>query len=277
MPITAVTFLFGALALAAVPPFSGFWSKDEVLGAAYDAGNWPLFIFGVVTAGLTSFYIFRAWFLTFLGERRLNPELAAASGHDAHTTDAHGHGGHGHAPGDAHESPLVMTIPLMILAAFALLFGFVGSPFFHGAFQSFIAGPGESYGDINVPLAAFSTTIGLLGILVAWGFYGAHWFSAEALTNRTRPIYTLLVNKYYMDDLYGWLTGGVLIGLSRFLGWLDRHVVDGVVNGVAWLAYQGFGWTFTRAQTGRLPNYALVFFFGVIVLAGVVAGFPAHP
>ena len=282
MPITAITFLFGALALAAVPPFSGFWSKDEVLGAAYDAGNWPLFIFGVVTAGLTSFYIFRAWFLTFLGERRLNPELAAASGHDAHShdahaTDTHGHGGHGHAPGDAHESPLVMTIPLMILAAFALLFGFVGSPFFHGAFQSFIAGPGESYGDINLPLAAFSTTIGLLGILVAWGFYGAHWFSAEALTNRTRPIYTLLVNKYYMDDLYGWLTGGVLIGLSRFLGWWDRHVVDGVVNGVAWLAYQGFGWTFTRAQTGRLPNYALVFFFGVIVLAGVVAGFPAHP
>jgi len=271
MPVTAITFLFGALALAAVPPFSGFWSKDEVLSATYNSGNWPLFIFGIVTAGLTSFYIFRAWFLTFLGERRLNPELAHAVGGN----DDHGHGGH--APGDAHESPAVMTIPLVILAAFALLFGLVGSPWAHGAFQSFIAGPGETYGEINLPLATVSTAIGLLGILIAWGFYGAHWFSAEALTQRLRPIHTLLINKYYLDDLYGWLVAVVLLGLSRLFAWLDRHLVDGIVNGVAWLFYQVFGWAFTRAQTGRLPNYALVFFFGVVVIAGVVVGLPAHP
>lgn len=273
MPVTATTFLIGALALAAVPPFSGFWSKDEVLAATFQSGNSVLYLFALVTAGLTAFYIFRAWFLTFLGDRRLNPALspvAAVSGRTGGHGDAHGHGD----PGEAHESPPVMTIPLAILSFFAIFFGFVGSPLFHGAFQEFIAGPGEAYGQIDVPFATASTAVGLFGILLAWGFYGAHWFSAAAVTRTFRPIYVLLVNRYYVDDVYDWIAGYALQVVSRGLAWFDRTVVDGVVNGVAWLAYSVVGWAFTRVESGRLPNYALVFFLGVIAVAGLVVGIP---
>ncbi|MGH2461139.1 MAG: hypothetical protein ACRDIY_19955, partial [Chloroflexota bacterium] len=259
---------------------------DEIVGAAFDSGNVVLFLFAIITAGLTAFYIFRLWFLTFLGERRLNPALVEAAaqggghgnGHDAagpgqDDATAHGHGAHGQ-PGDAHESPWVMTVPMMVLAFLAIFSGFAGSPLFHGAFQGFIAGPAEAHAALDLPLAAVSTGLGLLGILIAWGFYGAHWFSAEALTQRLRPIYLLLLNKYYMDDIYNWLIGKGLIGLSSLLGWFDQHVVDGIVNAVAWLAYRIFGWIFTRAESGELPNYALGFFVGVLIIAAVVVGIP---
>jgi NADH-quinone oxidoreductase subunit L len=273
MPVTATTFLIGGLALAAIPPFSGFWSKDEIVGAAYQSGNVVLFLFALITAGLTAFYIFRAWFLAFIGERRLNPAAVSATaqhGGPGSGHDAHGHGDpHGHQ-GDAHESPAVMTVPLIVLATLAVFSGFAGSPLFNGAFQGFIAGPEEAHAAINLPLAAISTGLGLLGIFIAWAYYGAHWISAEATTRTFRPIYLLLLNKYYMDDLYNWLVGKGLIGVSRLLAWFDRHIVDGIVNGLAWVAYALFGWVLTRAESGRLPNYALGFFVGVAILAGVV-------
>jgi NADH-quinone oxidoreductase subunit L len=294
-PLTAWTFLFGALALAAIPPFSGFWSKDEVLAATYASGNIVLFLFAVVTAGLTAFYIFRAWFLTFLGERRAIPDEVLGAGFgvlgepspvgpplDAHPSEGPLVGGgawHSASstqhldPDHAHDAPPNMAVPLVILAALALLFGLVGSPVFGDAFQRFIAGPGE-VAAINVPLAVISTGIGLLGILVAWGYYGAHWFSAEATARALRPIYTLLINRYYMDDLYNWLAGTVLIGIGDGLARFDRGIIDGAVNGVAWLAYAVFGRLFTRAETGRLPNYALAFFVGLVIVAGLVVGFP---
>jgi NADH-quinone oxidoreductase subunit L len=261
MPVTAITFLFGALALAAIPPFSGFWSKDEILSATLVSGNPVLFAFGIVTAGLTAFYIFRAYLMTFSGERRLNPSLAHADG-----------GGHGHADGEAHESPWVMLGPLVILAALALLSGFVGSPVFGGAFQRFVAG--EALGQVDWGLAAISTVIGLLGVLVAYGYYGARWFSAEATARALRPIYLLLYNRYYLDDLYGWIVRWIVVGGSEVLAWFDRNAVDGAVNGLAWLAYAIFGFVLTRAETGRLPNYALAIFVGVIVIAAVVVGGP---
>jgi NADH-quinone oxidoreductase subunit L len=267
MPVTATTFLVGALALAAIPPFSGFWSKDDILNATLASGNTVLFAFAIATAGLTAFYIFRAWFMTFLGERRLNPALAEHSGHGGNG------GGHG-SGGDAHESPLSMTGPLVVLSFFALFFGFVGSPLFDNAFQRFIGGPTESIGELNLGLAIVSTAIGLTGILLAWGFYGANWFSAAAMTKAFHPIYVLLIKKYYVDDVYNWIAGRALQVLSEGLAWFDRNVVDGLVNGVAWVAYALVGWTLTRAESGRLPNYALVFFIGVILVAGVVVGLP---
>jgi NADH-quinone oxidoreductase subunit L len=191
--------------------------------------------------------------------------------HGAAAASGHSPGSQNQAAAEAHESPPVMTVPLVILAVLALFFGFVGSPVFNGAFQQFVAGAGN-YGSIDLPLAAASTLVGLLGILVAWGYYGAHWFSAAATARTIRPIYLLLVNKYYLDDLYNWLVGRVLMGLSDALAWFDRHVVDGAVNGAAWLAYSLVGWVLTRAESGRLPNYALVFFVGVILLAGAIVG-----
>lgn len=280
MPVTAWTFLFGALSLAAIPPFSGFWSKDEVLAATYDSGNTVLFLFGISTAGLTAFYIFRVWFLAFLGERRPNP---AEAGHASDLT------GENHSPlagpssrvggakpdhDQAHDAPPSMATPLVILAAFALLFGLVGSPLFGGALQRFIAGPGND-GQINLPLAALSTGIGLVGVFLAWGYYGAHWFSAEATARALRPVYLLFVNRYYMDDFYDWLSGTALVRLGDGLSWFDQRGIDGVVNGVAWVVYAVFGWIFTRAETGRLPNYALAFAIGLVIVVGLVVGLPA--
>jgi NADH-quinone oxidoreductase subunit L len=270
MPITATTFLIGALALAAIPPFSGFWSKDEVLTATLDSGNAALFVIAIVTAGLTAFYIFRTWLLAFYGERRINPDLSTAHG------GAHGHGplGNHDVAGDPHEAPATMTVPLLVLSAFAVLFGLVGSPLFAESFQRYVAGFGEAAGGFNVGLALISTAIGLLGVLVAWGLYGAGWFSPAVLTQTFRPIYVLLVNKYYVDDVYNWVAGTAVIGLSGGLAWFDRNVVDGVVNGVAWLAYSVVSWALTRAESGRLPNYALLFFVGVVVVAGFLVGWP---
>ncbi len=263
MPTTAVTFLIGGLALAAIPPFSGFWSKDEIVAAAFASGNTILFLFAIVTAGLTAFYIFRAWLLAFVGDPRTPPSAAVdVAGRDSHAAHSH----------DAHDAPAVMTIPLIVLAALAVFSGFVGSPLLNGAFQGFIGGPEEAHAVVDLPLAALSTGISLVGILIAWGFYGGHWFSADAVTRALWPIYQLLVNKYYMDDAYNWLVGKGLIGLSNLFAWFDQNVIDGVVNGVAWLAYAMFGWVLTRTVSGRLPNYALGFFVGVVILASFVVG-----
>src|SRR5262249_26245297 len=146
LPRTHWTFLCGALALAGFPLLSGFWSKDEILDAAYRAGVETgsssanvyrvLLVVGIVTAGLTAFYTFRAYFRTFLGPEKIPPEAGSHGGHDTHAGHGHGHGhaGHGrqepaaHGPGVAHESPWVMTIPLMVLAVFAVGVGFVVGP-----------------------------------------------------------------------------------------------------------------------------------------------------
>lgn len=281
LPLTAWTFLFGALALAAIPPFSGFWSKDEVVAATYDSGNPVLFLFAVVTAGLTAFYIFRAWILTFLGERRLNPQpdpVDSGSGPDTDPAAAVGPSwnDHGHPdlePGAAHEAPLNMAFPLVVLAALALLFGLLGSPLFGGDFQTFIGGPGAG-GAVNLPLATLSTGVGLLGILIAWGYYGGHWFSAEATTRALRPLHTLLINRYYLDDVYDWAAGTAAVRLGDGLAWFDRNAVDGLVNGAAWLVYGVVGRGLSRAETGRLPNYALAFFVGLVIVAGLLVGLP---
>ncbi|HLG52120.1 MAG TPA: NADH-quinone oxidoreductase subunit L [Chloroflexota bacterium] len=267
MPVTALTFLCGALALAAIPPFSGFWSKDEVIAAVERSGNLALTLLALATSALTAFYIFRAWFLAFLGQPR--GALPAGWGRD----HAPGHGPGTHRP-DAGEASPVLVAPLVILAVLAVGAGLVGSPLFGGAFAAFITGSAEVSPGLDPGLAFLSTAISLVGILLAWAYYGAGWLSAEATARAVRPVYILLVKRYYLDDLYAWLVRRVLLGLSSLLAWFDRQIIDGAVNGLAWLCYAVFGWALTRLQTGRTPSYALGFVVGVVVIVLVAIVFP---
>ncbi|MBI2942289.1 MAG: NADH-quinone oxidoreductase subunit L [Chloroflexi bacterium] len=298
MPWTALTFAIGGLSLAGVPPLAGFWSKDEVLTAVYHSGNGLLLALGLLTAFMTAFYITRAWLLAFAGEWRgaaaappLPPGYAltprpsptgyaltpgptptgrgvGGEGVPAAGSEA-GHGGsHGGSPGaHAHESPAVMVVPLLILAVPSVVAGFLGLP---GAnwFGSFLHGEEESAAEGIV--IASSVVLAGLGILLGYLTYGARAISAEGLTAAFRPIHALLVNKYGLDDLYGWLVNRLYVGISLALAWFDQRIVDGLVNLVAWLAAQ-VGRGVTRTATGQLPNYALAVFAGVVVIANVVA------
>ncbi len=247
MKITAITFLIGGLALAGVPPLSGFWSKDEILIATYQSGNWLLFLLGIVTAALTAFYISRAWLLAFWGSPR--GEQAGQAGHHV------------------HESPAVMTIPLIVLAIPSVLTGFLGSPLFGNAFGQFIQG--EAHSEVNIGVMIGSTLLALIGIGVAWAFYGGRSTLAADLSASVRPVYTLLERKYFIDDLYNWLVGRIFVGLAELLASFDRHFIDGIVNGLGRGSY-GLGRGLTRSQTGQLPNYALAIFAGVVVIAAIV-------
>jgi NADH-quinone oxidoreductase subunit L len=298
MPITSITFLIGGLALAGVPPFSGFWSKDDIVAATSASGNTVLFLFAVITAGLTAFYIARAWLLTFTGERRVvvvaqdpgeSDTTVPAEGDTGHATATHatpagghttsdavgtGHGGHGAHGGEAHESPWVMTVPLIVLAALAVVSGFWGSPIFGNGFKAFIGGRAAAEEPFNLGVSAISTIVALAGLLLAWLIYGIRIFSAVKITNAFRPIYVALWNKYGFDIAYDWLTDKAFVAFSDGLYWFDKHVIDGFVNLVAWIGYRVFGWALSRAETGVMPNYALVVFGGIVIIALILLSSP---
>ena len=195
MPITAGTFFIGTLAISGIPPFAGFWSKDEILGATY-AANPLLWVVGFLTAGVTAFYMFRMYFSTFEGSFRGNDTkiqkqlLAAArpSGADAH--DDHSHdAAHSHAS-KPHESPWSMTLPLVILAVPSALIGLVGTPF-NNYFEAFIAAPGHAVEiapefDLNefLIMAGSSVGIGLIGITLASLMYLSRKIDPSAIASK---------------------------------------------------------------------------------------------
>ena len=247
MKVTAITFLIGGLALAGVPPLSGFWSKDEILTATLQSGHWLLFLVAMLTTALTAFYISRAWLLTFWGDER---------GTDADRSNSH-----------VHESPAVMTVPLIVLAVPSVLAGFLGSPLAGNAFGQFIHG--DAHLDINVGVMAGSTILALIGIGLAWRLYGRTSTAAAELTARFDPLHKLLTRKYYVDDLYDWIVSRPFLGASHLLARFDRVFIDGAVNGLATQSY-ALGIRLTRTQTGLLPNYGLAIFAGVVAIAAIV-------
>ncbi|MDR5693898.1 MAG: NADH-quinone oxidoreductase subunit L [Armatimonadota bacterium] len=268
MPITYWTFLIGGLALAGIPPFAGFWSKDEILLEAFHRDK-VLFALGLVAAFFTSFYIFRVIFYTFFGQQRT---------HTAHP----------------HESPPVMTIPLVILATGATFIGFVGAPFLGSPFQHFIHFEGAGEPAVDVLLMAVSVGVGLLGVLAAALLYYWRVLSSETLKQRLRPLYLLVKNKYYWDEFYlavivkpGLALAkllfrfdlGVIDGIVNAVGYLfvilsrlyrifDLYVVDGIVNLVGWVT-KTVGSALRYIQTGRAENYLLAIALGVLVLVMV--------
>jgi len=262
MPWTFATMGIATLAIAGIPPLAGFWSKDEILWQAYNA-SWAYWLIGVITAFITSFYMFRLMYMTFSGEYR----GAAASdvhGHDAHAHDDHSHG-HGH--GEPHESPWVMLGPLVVLALLSVVGGFVG---YGNHFEHFLA-PVFQVGDVVAREAspeAGKSALEYLLMAVSVGVAGLGWFLAYLLYRR-RPqlpariaaslggLYQAVSNKYYIDELYAALFVKPLIDGSTTILWhgVDQGVIDAAVNDSADAA-RHVSDTARHMQSGNLRSYA---------------------
>jgi NADH-quinone oxidoreductase subunit L len=251
IPWTFWTMTAGTLAIAGIPGLAGFFSKDEILWRAYQA-SWAYWLVGLTTAFITSFYMFRLWFMTFFGEYR-----GAAQDQSAH--DAHG--GHGH--GGIHESPRVMVIPLAILAVLSVLGGYVGvpgslggnnrfdkflAPVFHGSAPADAQqapmgeksapaqeteGPEPKSGvSTELTFTAISVAAALLGFALAWQLYYRNPHLPEKIAASMSGIYQTLLHKYYVDELYGALFVRPLINGSTRILWqgVDRKIIDAAVN-----------------------------------------------
>ncbi|MFL6465926.1 MAG: NADH-quinone oxidoreductase subunit L [Bryobacteraceae bacterium] len=243
MPITAVTLLCASLAISGFPFTSGFFSKDAILSAAYDHAPWMFWV-GALTAGVTAFYVFRAFFMTFFGTYR----------------------GHHHP----HESPLVMTGPLMVLAILSLFGGFINIP----GWLSYAYPLAEHE---NATAMVISATFGILGILIAFFLYVARPALAESLKNSAGPLYTLIANKYYVDELYSAAVVRPLKVISRLILWhgVDEALIDiSLVNGLARIV-RGWGSLLRQIQSGSIRNYATWILAGsllVIFVLGLAGG-----
>jgi NADH-quinone oxidoreductase subunit L len=291
MPITAITFVIGWLAIAGVPPFAGFWSKDDILLAAYHKSP-ALWIVGLVTALLTAFYMSRQVFLVFYGDSRWNaalPDDVPAAGTDEAEQSAeevaHGAGergpvvtAHAQLPVDPdrdvhpHESGWMMTLPLVLLAGGAVVAGGLNLPWAKVSFLEQWLEPVVRVGESNpssaaslkVTLAAIATVGALVGLAIAFVVYMKDRTSiAEKIE---QPV---LAKGWFYDKAISWFMGGP--GREGFDGiaWFDRTVVDGAVNGVATGVRAGSG-KVRLLQSGYVRNYALGVALGAVVIVGLV-------
>jgi NAD(P)H-quinone oxidoreductase subunit 5 len=286
MPITALTFLVGTLAICGIPPFAGFWSKDEILGLAFQA-NPLLWLVGWGTAGLTAFYMFRMYFNTFEGDFRgtnkdIKRRLLAASGaipafgpgamnvqqleSEAAEDDDHGH--HSHEP---HESPITMTLPLMILAVPSLLIGIVGKPW-ENLFEAFIHAPGEVIEEVHafdwtefLIMAGNSVGIALIGITVASLMYLQKKIDPASIAEKFPALYRLSLNKWYVDEIYDRVFVQGCRRLARQIMEVDYRVIDGAVN-LTGLVTLVSGEGLKYLENGRAQFYALIVFAAVLGL-----------
>jgi NADH-quinone oxidoreductase subunit L len=235
MPITNITFLIAALAIAGVPPFAGFWSKDEILVAAYEHNKLIYFV-GVFVAGLTAFYMFRLYFGIFWGKE---------------TT-------YKHAP---HESPLSMTFPLMVLALLSIVGGFI-------PFSEFVTADGAGFeAHLNYPLAAVAVGVGLIGIILAWVFYKKENSLSDRFANGFGVFYKWSFDKFYFDEIYLFVTKKILFkGVSASAAWFDRNVVDATMNLIGNSTVSAAN-KMKGLQSGKVQDYAFAFISGVVVIA----------
>lgn len=269
MPVTFWTFVVGSLALAGVFPFAGFWSKDEILRDAWHADR-ALWGIALAAAFLTAFYMFRAIFLTFFGEYRGGE---AVHGND----DVHGHHGD---PTHPHESPLVMTVPLVILAVMSLVAGLFNMSGITDGFGRVVSGalPDAEHhaAGFEWGIAVSSLAVALAGIGLAWTIYHRRLVSSATLRQAFLPAALVLEQKYFMDVLYEQLLVRRLFygGVCRMFELFDRTVVDGAVNGTG-EASRWVGDRLRRLQTGEAQAYGAALVGGVIVI--VVAILLANP
>ena len=251
MPLTYWTMVIAGGALAALPPLAGFWSKDEILGSAFKDGYPVLWAVGVLTGGLTAFYITRAIWLTFHGQPR-----------DRHLFE------------HAHESPRVMTVPLLVLAAGSALVGFVGFPPDHGFIHAFLrpavetAAPHAAEAGTNWPefliFAAISTAVGIGGILLGLSMYARGRPDPAAVSRAAGPYYDVLVYDRRFVEVAKAFAGAAWA--------FDIHIIDGLVNRLGWAIKLGGG-GLRRAQTGIVGNYALSVVAGLLVIMVVYGGY----
>ncbi|MCW5980238.1 MAG: NADH-quinone oxidoreductase subunit L [Bryobacteraceae bacterium] len=243
IPLTFATLLCAAVAIAGVPPFSGFFSKDEILLAAHHHAPWMYWV-GVITAAMTAFYVFRAIFMAFFGDSR----------------------GHHHP----HESPPSMILPLAVLALLSLAGGFIPVPRF---LEPLFPAEGAHH---DFALVAVSVGAGLLGIGLAWLFYVSKPGLADSAAARLGALYRLVYNKYFVDEIYDATVVRPLIGGSRAVLWrgVDAGVIDGAVNGIAQRS-RDLGILLRMFQSGNIRSYAAWVLLGsvfVLAVLGVMGG-----
>jgi len=227
MPVTHITFLIACLTIAGVPFLSGFFSKDEILVAAFHH-NKILFGIEYFVAGLTAFYMFRLYLNVFWGEERT----------------------YEHTP---HESPMVMTIPLMILAFASVFAGYL--PFSRMVTSDKMPFDAAMHYNIAIP----SVLIGLLGIAVAWILYKKPTAIPQTLAQRMGVMYKAALHKFYIDEIYMFVTKRILFNcVSRPIAWFDRHVIDGSMNGIGNVVMYASK-RIKGLQSGYIQQYAAVF------------------
>jgi NADH-quinone oxidoreductase subunit L len=280
IPWTHRLFLIGTIAIAGLPPFAGFWSKDEIMAHAFTHHHYLLYVIAAVGALLTSFYMFRLTYLTFYGSSRMH-----------HHTEEH-----------VHESPMVMIGPLMALAFLSLVGGAIlGFPPEHGWLHKFLgpvagtAGEHEASAGLVFLLMAAATAIALAGWVLAHVLYNASPATADRWATKFAGAYTMLLNKYYVDELYDLLFVEPCKRWGELLDWFDRTVVDGIVRAVGRMAEWGsaastwfekyviygglnvIGYSNhlaarqgRKVQSGMVHHYAAIIVAGLFLLALVV-------
>jgi NADH-quinone oxidoreductase subunit L len=235
LPITHITFLIACLTIAGIPPFSGFFSKDEILAAAFHH-NRLLFAIEYAVAGITAFYMFRLYFNIFWGEETR----------------------YDHTP---HEAPAAMTIPLIVLAIGAAISGFI-------PFNRLVTSDSKVFEtEIEWSIAVPSVLIGLLGIGIAYILYCKKSSLPDRLAATFKYSYKWAYNKFYIDEIYLFITKKIIFRyISEPVAWFDRHIVDGTMNAIASVT-QVVSFRIRDFQSGQLQKYAYIFISGAILLA----------
>jgi NADH-quinone oxidoreductase subunit L len=294
IPWTFWTMTIATVAIAGIPPLSGFFSKDEILWKAFSDqthGSWIFWLIGWITAGMTSFYMFRLWFMTFFGERR-EPAHGAAQGH----------GGHGH-DGHVHESPWIMLGPLVVLAIGAVVMGWVGIPESlggHNNFEHFLApvfhtsseaarsaenlatepqkseNPEENK-SLELGLAGASVGIALLGFGLAYFLYYRRPELPDRIAASMSGVYRTLLNKYWVDEAYYATLINPIVDGSRTVLWrgVDVGIIDALVNGAGTTAKEASGVT-RRMQSGSIRSYAGWVALGAACVVGFMIWMGLH-
>jgi NADH-quinone oxidoreductase subunit L len=247
--VTGPLFLVGTLAISGVPLFSGFFSKDEILISAWVHGNTALFWLAVIAAFFTAFYMFRLFFLVFTGEARKEIK-------------------------QVHESPAVMTLPMVVLGVLAVVAGYVNTPWFGTFLGDWLVEGNEALGHGHVEGPAWimivATLVSLAGIFLAYLMYGKKSLSRDWLSSRAPVTYSVLYNKYFIDEFYELTIVNLTKFFSLFLRYIEVFIVEGIVNLVTQFV-QTFGKTGSRVHNGQVQMYGTVAFVGLAVLFVIFA------
>ena len=234
MPITHITFLIACLAISGIPPFSGFFSKDEILSAAFQHDKILFFTLWIV-AGLTAFYMFRLYFNIFWGKEKQQQ----------------------HTP---HEAPIVMLIPLVFLGLLSCVTGFI-------PFPKFISSDGLSFAaHINWGIASASIVVALIGIVIAASLYMKGGERPARIAARMGRFYTITLHKFYLDEVWMFITHNIIFKyISAPIVWFDKHIIDAAMNGLAWIS-QRTSSAIKGLQSGKVQFYAWIFIAGALII-----------
>ena len=267
MPVTHITFLIACLAIAGIPPFSGFFSKDEILTACFrfsPVAGWIM----TVIAGMTAFYMFRLYYCIFWGKTKnsASREQSQARLNYAEAQPVLGEANDNYAHHTPHESPVVMTLPLIILAAITVVAGWA-MPFGH-----FVSSNGHAYDiHLDTTVAATSIVVAVIAILIAtWMYAGKTQPVADMLQKKFSGLHHAAYRRFFMDEVWMFVTKKIIFRcISTPLAWFDRHVIDQFMNFMAW-GTNAAGETVQPMQSGKIQTYTMWFLGGIIVLTAAL-------